>query len=82
MSATEAAAVRERLAFARRALVDAQNTYALVRQTRIDAMGQGLHAEHRAMLVIEENLARRRVGEWDARLRSLEHSARFLGVEL
>lgn len=82
MSAAESEAVRVRLEFARKALADAQNTHALVRQSRRDAMGQGLHAEQRAMLVIEENLARRRVGEWLDRVRTLEHTARFLGAEL
>jgi hypothetical protein len=79
----QAAAVRERLDFARGALRDAQATLALIRQARTDLMRQGAratNAEQRAYYVIEEQLARRRVGEWTDRLTAVEANARYLGI--
>lgn len=82
-TAAEAAAVAERLRFARNMLRDARNTAALVHQARVDVMGtRGTHAEQRAHYVIEETLANRRVREWTDRVSTLESTAAFLGVEL
>lgn len=71
-----------RLAFARTMHRDALNTYALVRAARIDLMGKrSTHSEQRAHWILEEQLARRRVREWESRLALLEGTARMLGVE-
>lgn len=82
-AAAEAANVRERLVFARTMLRDARNTLELIRQARIEHMGdRSTHVEQRAYYLIEEQLAGRRVREWTARATTLESTARFLGVEL